>query len=106
MLRDRPHLQAWVAWRRGYANIDLPIPDGMAALAAVADNGPRDDFYERMIDWTTAGAWSASIPVLDLNCGAVGGRARSEFTAFGMQIIFPRGDIAEFTRRLQWPAHR
>jgi hypothetical protein len=101
MLRERPHLGAWVDRHLGFATIDLPIPDGMAALAAVVDSGPRDAFYERMTYWASEDAWSVSVPVLDLSCASARGPVRSEFAAFGIQLIFPRGDIAEFTRRLQ-----
>jgi hypothetical protein len=97
---DYPPPRRWVDYHRGFACIDLPIPDGIAALAAVADAGPRDEFYERMTHWRTGGAWSVHVPVLDLNCGAVDGPVRSAFEMFGIQVVFPRSDIAEFTRRL------
>lgn len=90
-----PHLRRRIDYLRGFSAIDLPIPDGLSVLSRAADAGPRDEFHRRMTDWSAPDSWTTTVPVLDL--ARVG---RSAFALVGMQLVFPRTDIAEFTRRL------
>lgn len=91
----RPHLNRRIDYLRGFSVIDLPIPDGLAVLSRAADAGPRDAFYERMTYWAAPDSWTTNVPVLDLSGGG-----RSAFALVGMQLVFPRADIAEFTTRV------
>lgn len=103
-LQARPHLAARAQYNAGYAYVDFPDEDDAAAfLDAVANAGPRDDFYERMTHWAAPGAWRKHAHFWDvgrLESDDDEGYA-SDFRLGSAQICFPISDIDEIVRRLQ-----
>jgi hypothetical protein len=98
LVPEQPHLARYVAAREGYASIDFPVDDGLAFMAAIANAGPRDAFYVRMIHWAAPGAWDAAVKLDDI--AADHETRESEFDLWMLQVCFPRYDIEEIERRL------
>ena len=107
-LADRlPHLAEVVRRETGRASIGLP--DGPALLSlldALANAGPRDAFYERMVHWATPGAWQLVIAVRDPGLEAAGDTEtgdtpRSQLVPASFQVRFPRADVEEMTERMR-----
>src|SRR5882762_8440037 len=52
-----PHMKREVDYLRGYSYVDFDVKSGLAFLDAIANAGPRDAFYVRMVHWAAPGAW-------------------------------------------------
>jgi hypothetical protein len=102
-----PHLRSRVESDLGRAYIDFPSPeDACLFMEAVANSGPRDAFYERMVHWCSPGAWSKTISLDDWGIEegeelAPDGTRLSRFEPHLVQISFPRSDIPEIIERLR-----
>lgn len=95
-----PHLAERNAYHSGYAYIDFPGPDDAAAfLTAVANGGPRDAFYVRMVHWVAPGAWRTSVQVQDL-ADEDDEDAPSVFELGTVKVSFPLPDVDEIAARL------
>ncbi|MDQ6838376.1 MAG: hypothetical protein M3137_08625 [Actinomycetota bacterium] len=106
-----PHLAGIVQRETGRASIGFPHADAvMAFLDALANAGPRDEFYERMAHWASPAAWQLVLAIQDrgLEQEEVKGSDRmapdaslSRFAAASFQVRFPRSDAAEMTQRMR-----
>lgn len=108
LLAELPHLGELVRRETGRASIGFPTPEALVAfLDAVANAGPRDELYERMVHWATSDAWQLVVAVQDrgLAGGAAGTAAdrtpRTSFEPVSFQVRFPRTDVAEVTERMR-----
>jgi hypothetical protein len=98
LARQQAHLATYADLRRGFAYVDFTVHSGLTFLTAVANAGPRDAFYVRMVHWAAPDAWDASVKVDD--DAASDERRESAFGLWMLQIHFPKYDIPEITRRL------
>jgi len=102
-----PHLAEAVRRETGRASIGFPdAPALLGFLGALANAGPRDAFYERMVHWASPDAWQLVVAVADpgLEAGddlAPDGTPRSLLVAASFQARFPRQDIEEMTARMR-----
>ena len=93
-----PHMAPIVAAQVDWSYIDFPLDDGLQFLTAVAQAGPRDAFYLRMVHWAAPDSWDVSARPMD--------RALFDTTVeseFGLRLLlvrFPNYDRAEILRRL------
>ncbi|MEV4423946.1 hypothetical protein ACN9M0_04085 [Streptomyces sp. R-07] len=93
-----PHMAAYVESRRGWMLIDFPVDSGLAFLSAVANAGPRDDFYVRMTHWAAPDAWQVGIKPMD--AAMFDEEQPSRFRPQLLDVNFPGYDLPELTRRL------
>jgi hypothetical protein len=85
----------------GRAVVVLPWPGDLFTMYdIVASNGPRDEFFDRMVDWSKPGAWVRAVGVIDEYTGD-DERRPPEFGCYGIAWTFPRSDITEVASRLQ-----
>jgi len=106
-----PHLDDFVRRESGRANIGFAGSGSLEAfLDALANAGPRDAFYERMVHWAAPGAWQLVVAVRDQGLRAdeeeIGGPAPdgtplSRLEAVSFQVRFPRADVDEMTERMR-----
>jgi hypothetical protein len=102
-----PHLDEVVRRESGRASVGFAGPDAMTAfLGAVANAGPRDGLYERMVHWASPGAWQLLVTVSDrgLEEGedlAPDGTPWSLLTPASFTVRFPRTDVQEMTERMR-----
>lgn len=103
-----PHLADVVRRETGRASIGFPDADAlMGFLAALANAGPRDLFYERMVHWASADAWQLVLGLQDRGLrdegpgSAVDGTPLSRLTPASFQVRFPRSDGDEMVDRLR-----
>ncbi len=108
LARHLPHLAQNVRRDSGRAVIGFENPIPLLALYdAVANAGPRDAFYERMVHWAAPGAWECITGIYDWGLVdgdgtfAPDGTASSRFAASSIQLRFPRTDIGEMTQRMR-----
>lgn len=102
-----PHATDWLreigTREAGRAYIDfLTVEDACLFHAAVANGGPRNALYERMVHWASPGAWASSLHLDDVTLDEDEpdwGRP-SAFLDGPVHVSFPRSDIAEIQRRL------
>lgn len=84
----------------------------MGFLDALANAGPRDEFYERMAHWAAPDAWQLVLGLQDVGLGgddedptgqrlAPDGTPLSQFGVGSFQVRFPRSDIGEMTERMR-----
>lgn len=98
-----PHLSARRTYLANRCYVDFPSDREAAAfLSAVANAGPRDEFYVRMVHWAAPGAWHKSLSFDDMGMtdDDVIEHA-SDFVPSMVQLIFPQGDVPEVVARLQ-----
>jgi hypothetical protein len=98
-----PHLAARKAYLANRCYVDFPS-DGEAAtfLSAVADAGPRDEFYVRMVHWAAPGAWLKSLSFDDMGMSDDDViEHASDFVPSMVQVLFPQPDVPEVVARLQ-----
>lgn len=93
-----PHMSAYVDARKGWGFIDFPIDDGLHFLDAVANAGPRDAFYVRMVHWAAPDAWERRASAMDR--AMRNEKQTSDFNLNMLQVCFPGYDVAEIVRRL------
>jgi len=102
-----PHLGEMVRRETGRASIGFPDTHALLALLdALANSGPRDQFYERLVHWASPGAWQLVLATQDrgLQEGgnlAADGTPRSRLAPASFQVRFPRSDIGEMTGRMR-----
>jgi len=102
-----PHLAVVVERERGRASIGFPdSPSALAFLEALANAGPREALYERMVHWASPGAWQLVLAVQDegLKTGEdepPDGTPRSRLAAASFQVRFPRSDVGEVLERIR-----
>ena len=103
-----PHLDDVVRHQRGRSIIGFPTARQLLDFyAAVANSGPRDAFYERMIHWASPGAWECTTGLrdwgleTDRGTAAADGTPLSRFAAASFHVRFDRSDIGEITERLR-----
>ena len=103
-----PHLADVVRRESGRASIGFAGGDAvMAFLDVLANAGPRDQLYERMVHWASPDAWQLVLGVQDqgLRDGEAGqgvdGAALSCLVLASFQVRFPRSDVGEITERLR-----
>ncbi len=103
-----PHLADVVRRETGRASIGFP--DGAALVAfleALANAGPRDLFYERMVHWASPEAWELVLGLQDRGLrdggpeAAVDGTPLSRLTPASFQVRFPRTDTPGIVERLR-----
>jgi hypothetical protein len=95
-----PHIAAIADRDAGYAIIEFSdIEDAGAFLSAIANAGPRDAFYVRMIHWAAPGAWHSCARLTDLADDA--DDEWSQFVTLGASVKFPRTDLPEILARLR-----
>jgi hypothetical protein len=98
LVRLAPHLDAEAARRLGCAYVDFTVDSGLRFLTAIANSGPRNDFYVRMVHWAAPGAWHVAVRPEDV---ATDDETQpSEFDLWLLQVAFPRTDLDEILRRL------
>lgn len=98
-----PHLAARKACLANRCYVDFPS-EGEAAtfLSAVADAGPRDEFYVRMVHWAAPGAWLKSLSFDDMGMSDDDViEHASDFVPSMVQVLFPQPDVPEVVARLQ-----
>lgn len=105
---DLPHLAPVARREMGRASVGFADLDRLMAFHdALANAGPRDGFYERMLHWASPGAWRCVIGIRDPGLegdegsAAADGTPRSRLEAASFQVRFPRSDIMEVTERLR-----
>jgi hypothetical protein len=100
LAEELPHMSGYVEARTARAMIEFAVDDGLRFLDAVANAGPRDDFYVRMSHWTAPGAWTHEAIALDVGtmCDE---RRPSCFQLLVLLVQFPASDIPEVLRRLR-----
>ena len=103
LIKIRPHLDRRLL---GRASIDFASPDGMLDFfEAVANSGPRDDLYVRMVHWAAPDAWNVRWQPEDfgvedtMHAGGVHPPSQFSFSPW-VHLEFPRSDIPELTRRM------
>lgn len=103
-----PHLKPVARREAGRASVGFADLDGLMAFQeALANAGPRDDFYERMLHWASPRAWQCVVGITDAGleegAGPVAsdGSPMSRLAAASFQVRFPRADVEEITRRLR-----
>jgi hypothetical protein len=103
-----PHLADVVRRETGRASIGFARGDAVVAfLEVLANAGPRDRFYERMVHWASPAAWQLVLGVQDqgLRDGDAGegvdGTPLSRLVLASFQVRFPRTDADEITARLR-----
>lgn len=103
-----PHLDELVRRETGRASIGFASAGGLVAFCeTVANAGPRDGLYERMVHWATPDAWQLVVALQDRGLveeelpAAVDGTPLTRFETASFQVRFPRSDIAEVTERLR-----
>lgn len=103
-----PHLEPVARREAGRASVGFGDLDGLMAFQeALANAGPRDDFYERMLHWASPRAWQCVIGITDAGlekgAGPVAsdGVPMSRLAAASFQVRFPRSDVEEVTDRLR-----
>ena len=108
LVAELPHLEAVARREAGRASIGFADHlDLLAFHDALANAGPRDGFYERMLHWAAPGAWQCVIGLQDRGLSRPDGRISPDGTPFSsleaasFQVRFPRSDIEEATERLR-----
>ncbi len=108
-----PHLEPVARRQAGRASIGFAELVGLMSFQdALANAGPRDGFYERMLHWASPDAWQCVIGIRDPGLddpdsdGAKGppapdGTPRSRLEAASFQVRFPASDIEDATERLR-----
>lgn len=103
-----PHLDKLVRRETGRASIGFGSAEGLVAFCdAVANAGPRDGLYERLVHWATPDAWQLVLALQDRGladeepAAALDGTPLTRFEAASFQVRFPRSDVAEVTERLR-----
>lgn len=100
------HLPHLLDRKSGHAQIGLASAlDVCVFFEALANVGPRDDFYVRMVHWAAPDAWELGVAVCDV---AVEDAAEDEVTpgvsvfemVASVALSFPCGDIPEMLRRM------
>jgi hypothetical protein len=93
-----PHLADEARRQLGYAQVDFTVESGLAFLTGIANAGPRDDFYVRMVHWAAPNAWHVTARPDDV---ATDDETQpSEFDLWSLQVSFPWSDLDEIVRRL------
>lgn len=98
-----PHLAARGGYLANRCYVAFPSDREAATfLSAIADAGPRDEFYVRMVHWAAPGAWHKSLSFDDMGMSddEVIEHA-SDFVPSMVQVLFPRADVPEVVARLQ-----
>jgi hypothetical protein len=95
---SKPHMRREVEYLRGYSYVDFDVKSGLASLDAIANAGPRDAFYVRMVHWAAPGAWQVSIRPDDV--AADDETLPSRFGFWMLKVAFPKTDLDEIIRRL------
>ncbi len=94
LVAELPHLEPVAEREEGRASIGFADVAGLLAFHdALANAGPRDAFYERILHWATPDAWQCVIGLQE--------RGLSRLAAASFQVRFPRSDIEEATERLR-----
>jgi len=108
LVAEQPHLEPVAEREAGRASIGFADVAGLLAFHdALANAGPRDSFYERILHWATPDAWQCVIGLqeqgLDSEDGpqAPSGNPPSHLAAASFQVRFPRSDIEEATERMR-----
>lgn len=108
LARRLPHLEEVVRRQTGRASIGFGHPELLLRFYdALANAGPRNDFYERMVHWASPGAWEALAGIHDTGLEeatgppAADGTPLTRFTAPSFQARFPRTDVDEMVERMR-----
>lgn len=104
-----PHLGDVVRHETGRASIGFADAEAMVAfLEALANAGPRDELYERMVHWASPSAWQLVLAIRDpalengdAEDGVDGDDVPSRFSLASFQVRFPRTDVGEMTERMR-----
>jgi hypothetical protein len=103
-----PHLGEVVRRETGRASIGFPTSEVLVAfLEAVANAGPRDELYERIVHWATPDAWQVVVALRDRGLAdqaapvAIDGTPMTRFEPASFQVHLPRRDVGEVTDRLR-----
>jgi hypothetical protein len=96
------HVLPVIERERGRAHVDFRSHgDLFAFLNAVANAGPRDAFYVRMVHFAAPGAWTITAPITDYSAqDDLPTRSDFDFDGSG-GVSFPRTDLDEILRRLR-----
>ena len=108
LVAELPHLEPVAEREAGRASIGFADVSGLVAFHdALANAGPRDGFYDRILHWATPDAWQCVIGLQERGSDSEDaprspkGTPTSRLAAASFQVRFPRSDIEEATERLR-----